>query len=297
MFPLCAINFTDTSQGATSWNWDFGDGQTFSGETPASHTYLNPNVQDTDYTIQLAIADQNGCVDTARHQVIVYGTPTVDAPDDQFICNGDSVQLEVTANVSGGTPTFIWYPAAGLSDSTVYNPFAFPDTKTLYHVMVYSQNNCSNQDSVVVAVQEAPTVTYSPDTTIHVGDMADLFIQANQPNVSFTWTPSYGLSCTNCTDVYAQPLETTIYHITYEDSAGCFSKSVPITVFVDERYTIDVPTAFTPNGDGKNDVVYVKGWGIKNLLEFSIYNRWGERVFTTDGPTVTPLISICPEGK
>ena len=45
--------------------------------------------------------------------------------------------------------------------------------------------------------------------------------------------------------------------------------------------SVDVPDIFTPNGDGDNDVIYVKGWGIKKLLEFSIYNRWGEKVFTT----------------
>ncbi|MCD6366151.1 MAG: gliding motility-associated C-terminal domain-containing protein [Bacteroidales bacterium] len=134
----------------------------------------------------------------------------------------------------------------------------------------------------MITVQNAPAVTYSLDTTVVIGDIADLFIYAHQPNVSFTWTPNYGLNCTNCTDVYAQPLETTTYQITYEDSAGCFLQTVNITVFVEEKYSIDVPTAFTPNGDGKNDVVYVKGWGIKNLLEFSIYNRWGEKVFTTD---------------
>ena len=279
--PL-TVNFTDTSQGADTWDWDFGDGQTYSGEMPPAHTYQNPNVQDQTYTIQLAIADQNGCVDTAEHQVVVYGTPEISVSPDQFICKGDSVHLQATANVSGGSPYFIWSPSDGLSNSYVYNPFAFPDTSTLYDVTVYSQHACSNQDSVMITVQNAPTVTYSLDTTIVIGDIADLFIYANQPNVTYTWTPSYGLNCTNCTDVYAQPLETTTYQITYEDSAGCFLQNVNITVFVDEKYSLDVPTAFTPNGDGKNDVVYVKGWGIKNLLEFSIYNRWGEKVFTTN---------------
>ncbi len=276
------VNFTDTSQGANTWHWDFGDGDTYSGETPPAHTYQNSGVQDQTYTIRLAIADQNGCVDTAEHQVIVYGTPEISVSPDQFICKGDSVQLQATANASGGSPYFIWSPPGGLSDTSVYNPYAFPDTSTLYNVTVYSQHNCSNQDSVMITVQNAPSVTYSPDTTIMIGNTADLFIYADQPNVTFNWTPDYGLNCTNCTNVYAQPLETTIYQVSYEDSAGCFLKNVNITVFVDERYTIDVPTAFTPNGDGKNDVVYVKGWGIKNLLEFSIYNRWGEKIFTTD---------------
>ena len=46
-----------------------------------------------------------------------------------------------------------------------------------------------------------------------------------------------------------------------------------------DEYSLDVPKAFTPNGDGNNDVVYVKGWGIEELLTFKIFNRWGELVF------------------
>ncbi len=272
-----SVDFTNNSQGANSWDWNFGDGQSYSGLTPPTHTYQNPNVQDQIYTIQLAIENQNGCVDTTERQIIVYGTPEINVSPDQFICKGDSVQL----NASGGS-YIIWQPSDGLNNAYIYNPFAFPDTSTLYDVTVYSPRACTNQDSVMITVQNAPAVTYSLDTTIIIGDIADLFIYANQPNVSFSWSPNYGLNCTNCTDIYAQPLETTTYQIVYEDSAGCFIQSVNITVFVEEKYSIDVPTAFTPNGDGKNDVVFVKGWGIKNLLEFSIYNRWGEQVFTTD---------------
>jgi len=274
--PL-TVDFTNNSQGANAWEWNFGDGQTYSGQTPPSHTFTNPNVQDQIYTIQLAIADQNGCADTTTHQVIVYGTPEINVSDNKFICKGDSVNL-----LASGGAYIIWQPITGLNNAYIYNPIAFPDTSTWYNATVYSTHACSNQDSVMVTVQNAPAVTYSVDTTIVIGDVADLFIYANQPNVSYIWTPSYGLNCTNCTDVYAQPLETTTYQISYEDSASCFLQNVEITVTVDEKYSIDVPTAFTPNGDNKNDVVYVKGWGIKNLLEFSIYNRWGEKIFTTD---------------
>lgn len=279
--PL-TVNFTDSSQGATSWDWDFGDGQTYSGALPSSHTYTNPNVQDQIYTITLAIADQNGCVDTAEHQVLVYGTPSIDVSPDQLICKGDSIFLSANSTVASGNPYFIWSPSEGLNNPYIATPLAFPDTSTLYTVNVYSQNVCTNLDSVLITVQNEPLVTYSQDTTIVIGDIADLFIYANQASVSFLWTPSYGLNCINCEDVYAQPLETTTYHIEYEDSSGCFVKSVNITVFVDEKYSLDLPSAFTPNNDGKNDIVYVKGWGIKKLLEFSVFNRWGEKIFTTD---------------
>ncbi len=271
------VDFTNNSQGANIYEWDFGDEQSYSGHTPPTYTYQNPNVQDQTYTIQLAIEDQHGCTDTVEHQIIVYGTPEINVPDDQFICKGDSVQL-----MASGGNYIIWKPDTGLNNAYIYNPIAFPDTLTVYHVTVSSPHNCSNEDSVMITVQNAPSVTYSPDNTIVIGDIADLFINANQPNVSFNWAPNYGLNCTNCSDVYAKPLETTTYQIIYMDSMACFTQMVNITVFVEEKYSIDLPAAFTPNGDGKNDVVYVKGWGIKNLLEFSIYNRWGEQVFTTD---------------
>lgn len=272
------IDFTNNSLGLlTTWNWDLGDGSSDNAYTPANHTYYNTNVQDQTYVIELSIANNSGCVDTVTHQIIVYGTPEINVSDDQFICKGDSIQL----NATGGS-YIIWLPNQGINNPYSYNPFVYPDTSTLYNITVYSTHACQNDDSVMITVQNAPTVTYSPDTTIIIGDIADLFVYANQPNVIFNWLPAYGLSCLNCTDVYAQPLETTTYQILYQDSMQCFTQAVNITVFVKEEYTIDVPTAFTPDGDGNNDVVYVKGWGIKNLLEFSIYNRWGEQIFTTD---------------
>jgi gliding motility-associated-like protein len=47
------------------------------------------------------------------------------------------------------------------------------------------------------------------------------------------------------------------------------------------QMTLELPTTFTPNGDGNNDFIYVKGWGLKELIYFSIYNKWGEKVFET----------------
>jgi gliding motility-associated-like protein len=53
-------------------------------------------------------------------------------------------------------------------------------------------------------------------------------------------------------------------------------------VFIDPQTSVDVPTAFTPNGDGTNDVIYADGWGIKKLNYFKIYNRWGQLVFESN---------------
>ena len=66
-----------------------------------------------------------------------------------------------------------------------------------------------------------------------------------------------------------------------QDPNGCdFSDSGKIKIHV-KPITLDVPTSFTPNGDGVNDVIYAKGWGISELTEFKIFNRWGQIVFET----------------
>jgi gliding motility-associated-like protein len=63
---------------------------------------------------------------------------------------------------------------------------------------------------------------------------------------------------------------------------GCFSTVNTYSIHVDPRATVDVPTAFTPNGDGTNDVIYVDGWGIRKLNYFRIFNRWGQLLFESN---------------
>jgi gliding motility-associated-like protein len=73
--------------------------------------------------------------------------------------------------------------------------------------------------------------------------------------------------------------------LTVTDSTGC-SESDTVTVFVDVLCgEIGVPNAFSPNGDGQNDILFVRGVCIKTM-EFDIYNRWGEKVFSTTNQTI-----------
>jgi gliding motility-associated-like protein len=62
----------------------------------------------------------------------------------------------------------------------------------------------------------------------------------------------------------------------------CHTVSDTVYIEVIEAYSLDVPTAFTPDGDGINDIVYVRGWGLLSLIEFNIYNRWGELIYSSD---------------
>lgn len=266
------VDFTDQSTGANTFNWDFGDQNTSTNEDP-QHTYNTLGTFDVSLVISSNLL---GCVDTAYNQVIVYAGPDVDIIPDPTICLGDSIQLWAT-----GGGDYVWTPAAGLSDDSIANPYANVDTLSQFTVTVTDTNGCIGSDSVVVTVQQPAFLPNTNDTTIIIGEQ--IFINLpNDPNLIYTWTPSTGLSCDDCPNPTILTLEDICYTVVVEDVFGCFRDEDEFCITVDEEYTIDVPNAFTPNGDGVNDIVYVRGWGIKELESFKIYNRWGQLVFESN---------------
>jgi gliding motility-associated-like protein len=68
----------------------------------------------------------------------------------------------------------------------------------------------------------------------------------------------------------------------YAGDKICFVGMDTVTISIIEEYSLDMPDAFTPDGDGNNDLFIVRGWGLKSLMEFKIYNRWGQLIFETD---------------
>ncbi|MFB0925411.1 MAG: gliding motility-associated C-terminal domain-containing protein, partial [Vicingaceae bacterium] len=86
----------------------------------------------------------------------------------------------------------------------------------------------------------------------------------------------------DCSFPFVNPTADLAYHIVISDKQGCFTAEADYTIKVHPETFVKLPTTFTPNGDGVNDIIYLKGWGIKELMEFKIFNRWGELVFETD---------------
>ncbi len=155
-------------------------------------------------------------------------------------------------------------------------------------VTVTDTNNCVWSDSAFVYMQQYPTIS-DWDTTIIIGQyvVLDAFIDSS---FTYSWFPTDNLLCPDCPITPVQPLSDPIvfeevilpYVVTLKDTLGCFEEKYKYSVTVRPETSLEMPTAFTPNGDENNDIVYVKGWGIKDLLEYKIYNRWGQLVFETD---------------
>lgn len=273
--------FNDASASAiTTWNWNFGD-TFFSPIQNPSHSYANPGT----YTVTLAVQNNFGCNDTIAKPIVLPSFNPLGISAAQTICYGGSVQL----NASGGV-AYQWSPAPTLSDTTIANPTANPITTTVYTVTVTSINSigdtCFSNLYTTVNVATLSNLqlatTANPDT-IYVGDYSNINSNIGSP-YSISWSPNYQLSSNTAFDPIATPQHTTTYAAIAQDANGCkyLLDSVTIVVLskVCDEGTVFIPNTFTPNGDGSNDILYVRSNHTTEIY-FAVYNRWGEMVFET----------------
>ena len=266
------VQFQNEAIGANAYFWDFGNGS-YSYEVNPAYSFNSPG----DYFVQLTASGQD-CPVTEGKWVHVFPPPPITVNAYNEICYGDSIQLDASGGIS-----YIWTPDSFLTGDNIPNPVANPPYSYYYNINVTDERDCVNDETVEVFVQQTPEFILS-DTTIIVGDIFDLPDTALY-NVEYFWSPTYGLLYPNSFNPVFQPLESTNYTVTmYAYANGVLCDTASANYFVDVlwQFSVDVPQVFTPNGDGVNDFVFVRGWGIRKLIEFSIYNRWGELVFRTD---------------
>jgi gliding motility-associated-like protein len=248
-------------------------------------TVLSPNASPRVTTKYYITANSGICEKKDSVMVNVDPAPVADAGSNVTICYGQSAQL----NGSGGVQ-YSWSPATYLNDPSVNNPTAVKPAGTVtYHLTVTDAKGCAS------IVNESVTVSVTPPAKVFAGNDTSVYI--NQPlpihaidvnNSGFTkysWSPPFGLS-----DPFVQsPIATTNKNITYTVVAstpnGCEgTDTLAITAFA--VADIFVPNAFTPNGDGRNDIFKAIPIGIREFKYFAVYNRWGQRVFYTTNPVI-----------
>jgi len=108
--------------------------------------------------------------------------------------------------------------------------------------------------------------------------------------VSYLWSPSTTLNCTDCPQPVASPKLNTKYTVTFTDSNGCRNVGSVQVVVICKDANVFIPNTFSPNGDGSNDKFYIRGRGLDRVKSIRIFNRWGEVVFEqTNFPVNDPL--------
>lgn len=225
----------------------------------------------TTYTVTTSIGK---CESTDSIIVKVTPYPIADAGDDSTICMGSSVQL----NATGGS-FYKWSPAFFLDDPDIANPIANPINDINYTVTVYDTLGCPKpgRDAVVITVLHVVADAGPTDTAIVVNQPLQLNASGGE---FYIWSPPAGLSNSTIKDPIAVIDDSRKYVVTVQ-KAGCLgSDTINITVFKIEP-GLYVPNAFTPNNDGKNDVLRPIPVGMKTVSYFRVYNRWGKLMFST----------------
>lgn len=184
-------------------------------ETPdASATVARPT-QTTVYTVTLT--DANGCTAVDSVKVVVDELIAIDAGENQTLCAGDSVQLSVWA----GTGTYRWTPVEGLDNPTSPQPFAKPESTTVYTVEVSTDGGCIGKDSVSITVLPPPTVHAEGTAQVCKGQRAQL--QATGEGTIVGWTPAESVDNPLSWTPSATPDTTTIYTVAVRDANGCMA--------------------------------------------------------------------------
>lgn len=228
----------------------------------------------TTYTV--TATDQYGCSNSDSTQIQVIQPITLTATPDTFVCKNSSVQL-----YASGANTYLWDASSFINNVNISNPIVTPPNSTTFTVKGYSLYNCFvDSTNVYVDVKASPSVSFNSDTLqVLAGDQVTLQPIYSSDVVSYLWTPDSYLSCTTCANPVVTTTNDTRYTVQVQNQYQCAaSDSVFVAVFC-AAGKIYIPTAFTPNGDGKNDVFYVMGKGVKQVNHFRIFDRWGNIVF------------------
>jgi gliding motility-associated-like protein len=216
------------------------------------------------------IAASNGCDSIINLTLNITGFPTVNASSVSGTCGQPNGTATAIATGGSGNYSYTW------SNGATGN-FISGLISGSYSVVATDQNGCTASAQVAVSSTSASGVSLiANDTLLEFGDSATLQVLGAN---TYLWAPPDGLSCTNCPSVIASPLASTLYQVTGVDSSGCgYLLNVKLEVDI-ELNEIFVPDAFSPNSDGINDKVFVRG-SIKEF-SFSVFNRWGDVVFRT----------------
>ncbi|MCB0396245.1 MAG: T9SS type B sorting domain-containing protein [Flavobacteriales bacterium] len=215
-------------------------------------------------TYYVTITDVGGCSGVDSVTVSVGSNLSVTVTPDTSICEGDSIQLQV----SGGGNKFTWTPSATLINPGSANPIAFPVATTKYYVVVEDTlGGCNSNDSVLVNVNAIPVADAGIPDSVCLGDSLQLMASGGG---TYLWTPSGSLDDPNISDPKASPLTTTVYHLTVS-SGGCSSEdSVQVTVNpvpvagAGGDVTICMGSSTTLNGSGGGSYQWTPATGLND---------------------------------
>lgn len=277
------LNFFDLSTGIpTSWTWSFA------GATPASSTVQNPttvcyNTVGT-FPITLVVSNAAGSSTITKNIVVVNCSPPSSgfSMNNSRICLGQCITLN---NVTSFGTSYLWdFPGGIPSSSTLQQPGKVCYDSTGAFQITLIAFNAFGSDTTIqnVIVDTIPIIEAFPDeVAVTLGNSVELSVFANSDDVTYEWitTDTASIGDTSLAVVTVTPTApgSMVYYIEVTGENGCTATD-SVLVEVELTDVIAVPNAFSPNGDGHNEMLKVLGPGITSM-RFIIYNRYGQLVF------------------
>jgi gliding motility-associated-like protein len=243
------------------------------GSSLSDSTIFNPiaYLNDT-ITYKVRVEDGAGCFNIDSTTLIVEQKVIAIAYMDTMICRGSALHLS-----ADGGKYYDWTPTTYLQASTLQMVRSRPDSSIIYTVNV--SNDCFSDDTFIsIFVNQLPLANAGPDVSIYRNETANLLASGG---ISYSWFPDNSLSTPFSQSTIASPFYNTNYIVWVTDSIGCTAFDT-VLVEVIANTVLLMPTAFSPDGNGINDVFRIsKTLNMEQLISFEIYNRWGVKVFET----------------
>lgn len=271
-----------------TWHWNFGDGQTFNSATAntASHAYA---ASLTNITVKHWVSYSAGCSSDTAFATI----PLINAnPVASFTITGDTLcerkPITLTSTVTGVSN---WSWNLGNGNSAAIPPFTHSyNTANTYTIslVVSTAAGCGSLPATqTITINPTPAINAGPDKFIRLGTSTTLDATINNPaNYNFLWTPSLYLSATDILNPVSAPDNLITYTILAIDKLNnCTATDQVVVTPVSDIY---IPTAFTPNNDGKNDQWVIPGLALYPEARVSVFNRAGQLIYDTKGHTSNP---------
>jgi gliding motility-associated-like protein len=275
-------NDTTICEGTTHQFNTQGNAQNYTWQanpTLSATNIKNPVASPVTTTTYYVTATQDICIVKDTITISINPAPVANAGIDTSICAGKTINLEGSGGVA-----YSWTPASAVINPTAQNPSIKPQQTMNFYLEVTDANGCKSlkKDTVLVDVVPAVQAFAGKDTLVGIGQPVQLIglDLGNSGVTSYVWSPPTGLDDPNIPNPVATISQDIIYTLTLTTPEGCEGTD-QILIRAFEGPEIYVPSGFTPNGDGKNDILRAFPVGMKEFRYFRVFNRWGEMIFST----------------
>ena len=226
---------------------------------------------------ELAVTDAEGCTETTAFVLEEIFPLSYDYEIINVSCYGEADgAIEMDSSLAG-----IQFSLDGQNFSSMlsFSNLSAGD----YVVFGQDEFGCISETFVIVDTPDPLYLAVSPDTSIILGCPVELTSYTNAEGpVLYQWESEENMICDTCAATFTRPYFTTDYQLLITDENGCTATDTT-TVTVNKPRPVYIPNAFSPNGDGENDVFMIySDKEVEEVLSFRIYNRWGALVFADE---------------